>query len=211
MNSGEIEPLYGNKSEYIKYFLPYIILIGFIVIAAIFSYIMLGAGFFATQKSDEVTYSGINTPNTDNLKIYQNYDLKYQFKYPSSWTVTQVPKDYSNFESVIVKTSNGKQINIKVGDIRTSTYMNTIDNLNTVTDDEILYYMIQELKKEFPSIITQQTTLNGKKAILVKNFDNQPNLENYFLVNNKISYNFLYYAPLTEEQKKLFDNFNFLN
>jgi len=36
-----------------------IVLIAFVVVAAVFSYVMLGAGFFATQKSQEVTYAGI--------------------------------------------------------------------------------------------------------------------------------------------------------
>ena len=36
-----------------------IVLIAFVVVAAIFSYVMLGAGFFATQKAQEVTYAGI--------------------------------------------------------------------------------------------------------------------------------------------------------
>ena len=36
-----------------------IVLIAFVVVAAIFSYVLLGAGFFATQKAQEVTYSGI--------------------------------------------------------------------------------------------------------------------------------------------------------
>ena len=36
-----------------------IVLIAFVVVAAVFSYVMLGAGFFATQKAQEVTYAGI--------------------------------------------------------------------------------------------------------------------------------------------------------
>jgi flagellin FlaB len=36
-----------------------IVLIAFIVVAAVFSYVMLGAGFFATQKAQEVTYASI--------------------------------------------------------------------------------------------------------------------------------------------------------
>jgi len=36
-----------------------IVLIAFVVVAAVFSYVMLGAGFFATQKAQEVTYSSI--------------------------------------------------------------------------------------------------------------------------------------------------------
>ena len=43
-----------------------IVLIAFVVVAAVFSYVMLGAGFFATQKAQEVTYSGIKQ-TTSNL------------------------------------------------------------------------------------------------------------------------------------------------
>lgn len=45
-----------------------IVLIAFVVVAAVFSYVMLGAGFFATQKSQEVTYSGIKQA-TSNLVL----------------------------------------------------------------------------------------------------------------------------------------------
>jgi len=45
-----------------------IVLIAFVVVAAVFSYVMLGAGFFATQKSQEVTYSGIKQ-STSNMVI----------------------------------------------------------------------------------------------------------------------------------------------
>lgn len=45
-----------------------IVLIAFVVVAAVFSYVMLGAGFFATQKSQEVTYSGIKS-STSNMVL----------------------------------------------------------------------------------------------------------------------------------------------
>ncbi|HUU74972.1 MAG TPA: archaellin/type IV pilin N-terminal domain-containing protein, partial [Methanoregulaceae archaeon] len=35
-----------------------IVLIAFVVVAAVFSYVVLGAGFFTTQKSQEVVHSG---------------------------------------------------------------------------------------------------------------------------------------------------------
>ena len=51
-------------------------LIAFVVVAAVFSYVMLGAGFFATQKAQEVTYSGMKQA-TSNLildgMIYGSY------------------------------------------------------------------------------------------------------------------------------------------
>jgi flagellin FlaB len=43
-----------------------IVLIAFVVVAAIFSYVMLGAGFFASQKAQEVTYASIKQ-TTSNL------------------------------------------------------------------------------------------------------------------------------------------------
>lgn len=45
-----------------------IVLIAFVVVAAVFSYVMLGAGFFATQKSQEVTYSGVKQ-STSNVVL----------------------------------------------------------------------------------------------------------------------------------------------
>lgn len=35
-----------------------IVLIAFIVVAAVFSYVVLGAGFFTTQKAQETIYGG---------------------------------------------------------------------------------------------------------------------------------------------------------
>jgi archaeal flagellin FlaB len=45
-----------------------IVLIAFVVVAAVFSYVMLGAGFFATQKAQETTYAGIKQ-TTSNLVL----------------------------------------------------------------------------------------------------------------------------------------------
>lgn len=36
-----------------------IVLIAFVVVAAVFSYVMLGAGFFTTQKSQQVVHTGV--------------------------------------------------------------------------------------------------------------------------------------------------------
>ena len=38
-----------------------IVLIAFVVVAAVFSYVVLGAGFFTTQKSQEVVYAGVSS------------------------------------------------------------------------------------------------------------------------------------------------------
>jgi flagellin FlaB len=45
-----------------------IVLIAFVVVAAVFSYVMLGAGFFTTQKSQEVIHSGV-TQAASNMEV----------------------------------------------------------------------------------------------------------------------------------------------
>ena len=37
-----------------------IVLIAFVVVAAVFSYVVLGAGFFTTQKSQEAVYTAVD-------------------------------------------------------------------------------------------------------------------------------------------------------
>lgn len=41
-----------------------IVLIAFVVVAAVFSYVILGAGFFTTQKSQETVYSGVKSASS---------------------------------------------------------------------------------------------------------------------------------------------------
>jgi flagellin FlaB len=48
-----------------------IVLIAFVVVAAVFSYVVLGAGFFATQRSSETVYRGVETAST-NIQIIGN-------------------------------------------------------------------------------------------------------------------------------------------
>ncbi|WP_321504872.1 flagellin [uncultured Methanoregula sp.] len=48
-----------------------IVLIAFVVVAAVFSYVVLGAGFFTTQKSQEVVHSGVQQASST-LQIFGN-------------------------------------------------------------------------------------------------------------------------------------------
>ena len=52
-----------------------IVLIAFVVVAAVFSYVMLGAGFFATQKAQEVTYAGIQQTTSNMYLVGQIYGV----------------------------------------------------------------------------------------------------------------------------------------
>jgi flagellin FlaB len=42
-----------------------IVLIAFVVVAAVFSYVVLGAGFFTTQKAQEVVHTGVSTASSN--------------------------------------------------------------------------------------------------------------------------------------------------
>ena len=48
-----------------------IVLIAFVVVAAVFSYVVLGAGFFTTQKSQEVVHTGVQQASST-LEIVGN-------------------------------------------------------------------------------------------------------------------------------------------
>jgi len=52
-----------------------IVLIAFVVVAAVFSYVVLGAGFFTTQKSQEVIYTGIQMASSSMEVIGDVYGL----------------------------------------------------------------------------------------------------------------------------------------
>ena len=52
-----------------------IVLIAFIVIAAVFANVVLGAGFFTTQKSQETVYKGIEQASSNIQMIGQVYGL----------------------------------------------------------------------------------------------------------------------------------------
>ncbi len=45
-----------------------IVLIAFVVVAAVFSYVVLGAGFFTTQKAQEAVYTGV-AQATSNIQV----------------------------------------------------------------------------------------------------------------------------------------------
>ena len=48
-----------------------IVLIAFVVVAAVFSYVVLGAGFFTTQKAQETIYRGVEQ-STTNVQLVGN-------------------------------------------------------------------------------------------------------------------------------------------
>jgi len=56
-----------------------IVLIAFIVVASVFSYVVLGAGFYTTQKAQETVYRGIeqSTTNVQLVGSCVRFSLEY--------------------------------------------------------------------------------------------------------------------------------------
>jgi flagellin FlaB len=52
-----------------------IVLIAFVVVAAVFSYVVLGAGFFTTQKAQETVYKSVEQSTTNLLLVGNVYGL----------------------------------------------------------------------------------------------------------------------------------------
>ncbi len=52
-----------------------IVLIAFVVVAAVFSYVVLGAGFFTTQKAQETVYKGVEQSTANIQMIGHVYGL----------------------------------------------------------------------------------------------------------------------------------------
>jgi flagellin FlaB len=63
-----------------------IVLIAFVVVAAVFSYVVLGAGFFTTQKTQETVYKSVEQ-STSNILIKGSV---YGFAPGAGWAVTWV-------------------------------------------------------------------------------------------------------------------------
>src|SRR5512137_2301464 len=90
-----------------------IVLIAFVVVAAVFSYVVLGAGFFTTQKSQEVVHTGVAQASST-LEIVGNV-------YGSSddnggvnainFTIALAPGGTAvDFEKVVLTYSNATQL-----------------------------------------------------------------------------------------------------
>ena len=52
-----------------------IVLIAFVVVAAVFSYVVLGAGFFTTQKAQETVYKGVEQATSNIQMVGQIYGV----------------------------------------------------------------------------------------------------------------------------------------
>ncbi|MDD1679075.1 MAG: flagellin [Methanomicrobiales archaeon] len=98
-----------------------IVLIAFVVVAAVFSYVVLGAGFFTTQKSQEVVHSGVSQASSSMQIVGDVFGLS-----SDNTNVTTVR--YS-----IQITAGGSSIDMSKVQMTWST-TSTVENINPVSN-----------------------------------------------------------------------------
>ena len=74
-NKGEFMSSFKRNDEGFTGLEAAIVLIAFVVVAAVFSYVVLGAGFFTTQKAQETVYSGVAQATSNIQMMGQVYGL----------------------------------------------------------------------------------------------------------------------------------------
>lgn len=80
-----------------------IVLIAFIVVAAVFSYVVLGAGFFTTQKSQEVVHTGVSQASSSMEIVGYVYGLQDSASLSTLGSIT----------FVVANTAGGTAIDVK--------------------------------------------------------------------------------------------------
>jgi len=155
-----------------------IVLIAFVVVAAVFSYVVLGAGFFTTQKAQEVVHTGVQQASST-LEIVGNvYGTAPQAGDPINtinFTVALAPGGTAiDFDKVVLTYSNATQLetltnkgNQTSGSVGAGEWgIVRIDN--TVTDDNTLEKgeQFQIMAKPTAGILkNDQFTIEVKPAV----------------------------------------------
>jgi flagellin FlaB len=107
-----------------------IVLIAFIVVAAVFSYVMLGAGFFTTQKSQETIYSAIGQAAT-NMEVSGPVILRTDAS-------TDNKVNYANFTLILAAGGNPVDITKVVYTI--STQEEIVELNYTLVQDDMIWF-----------------------------------------------------------------------
>jgi len=123
-----------------------IVLIAFVVVAAVFSYVVLGAGFFTTQKSQEVVHTGVQQASST-LEIVGNVygsannagGVINAVNFTCALAPGGTPVD---FEKVVLTYSNATQLQTLTqgakGDAATAGKWTIVAVQNQVTSDSVL-------------------------------------------------------------------------
>ncbi len=100
-----------------------IVLIAFVVVAAVFSYVVLGAGFFTTQKAQEVVYTSVEMASSSLEVVGDVYGLNTSDEHIGNATEVDTiratfalsaggsPVDFSTIQMVFATTGNVEILN----------------------------------------------------------------------------------------------------
>ncbi|MDI9642278.1 MAG: archaellin/type IV pilin N-terminal domain-containing protein [Archaeoglobaceae archaeon] len=142
-----------------------IVLIAFVTVAAVFSYILLGAGFFATQKGQEVVHTGVKQA-TSSLELageiigkgntdegaYNLTELVFTLKLASGGTAI----DLGNTLIVVSVPSKGIVKELKYADNTTAGYYK-VDWIVTVNKEGADKYLQEFEKAQITINMTNQS------------------------------------------------------
>jgi flagellin FlaB len=110
-----------QKSEAFTGLEAAIVLIAFVVVAAVFSYVVLGAGFFTTQKAQQVVYSGVQQASSNLIIIGETYGS-------AQGTLTSPPRINSlTFSIGLAAGGSSVDLNKTVFTYQNRTVLKTID------------------------------------------------------------------------------------
>jgi len=149
-----------------------IVLIAFVVVAAVFSYVMLGAGFFTAQKSQEVVHTGIGQASssievTGDVYGFANTtdDGLGAIQYSISLTSGNTPMNISAIRVTYADRDTRETLTYTTGEVALSgTEWNISRFFNNVTDDTILeptekftlYVAVPDTSPNTPFTVTMQ-------------------------------------------------------
>jgi len=151
-----------------------IVLIAFVVVAAVFSYVVLGAGFFTTQKSQETVHSGVEQASSSleivgNVYGYgrvsghntMNY-TKFTVGLTSGGTAVDMAKVVATYKNTTQRKTLAYDSTGNLNTIYAGDYWGIIQKLNA-DDDSIL-----EKGEQFVIAATTHPVLNEKFYIDMK-------------------------------------------
>ena len=124
-----------------------IVLIAFVVVAAVFSYVVLGAGFFTTQKSQEVVHTGVQQASSTLEVVGNVYGIASKAGSPIdnvNFSVALAPGGTSvDFSKVVMTYSNATSLqtlveNATVGNLAADSEWSIAEVKNQLTTDQTL-------------------------------------------------------------------------
>lgn len=148
-----------------------IVLIAFVVVAAVFSYVMLGAGFFTSQKSQEVVHTSVDQASSSMEVRGEVYGLK-----------NSTSGDISTVQFTVALTAGGTAVDINktVLTYMTADAVSTLNRtLTDVTADEGNWSVFEKQNADADWLLE-----NGEQFVLHANLpiDSELAADTYFSI-----------------------------